>query len=98
MQFSIHFLPQELLFRILSLRYADDRLRGVAGRYCLKRGLDSPHPQLSECLIDNDRGQPRQDARSSFELPEVANRAQVCLLNGIFGVCLISQDSPGDAQ
>jgi hypothetical protein len=49
-------------------------------------------------LIDNDRGQPRQDAGPSFEFPEVANRAQVCLLNGILSVCLISQDSPGDAQ
>ena len=97
-QFTTHFRPQGLLFRILALRYADDRLPGVAGRYCFKRGLDSPHPQLSERLIDNDRGQPGQNARSTFEFPEVANRAQECFLNGILSVCLISQDSPGDAQ
>lgn len=97
-QFSTQFVTQGLLFRVRSVRNADDRLRDFAGRYCFTRGLDSPHPQLSERLIDNDRGQPRQDARSSFEFPEVANGAQICLLNGVLGVCLISQDSPGDGQ
>jgi hypothetical protein len=31
---STQFVPQGLLFRIPSVRNADDRLRGFAGRYC----------------------------------------------------------------